>query len=318
MANLTIQGKYMLGILDKIKEYPDYKKHLPVITSGIDVYTEYIDYYLTYDNNKTADVLFIQTVMPLPGSMGNLDYTLIILDLNTITITYDKEYYDFDPTDISTVETIGFNIAELYKNLLRIMEYGYLHWGVPFRKYSIRINNANYNSGIINLNCDNDQVFYIQSNIFTPSSMKPISVGTLATPYEDIKAIYIPTMYLNAVGAQLGIYPDSLLESFNNLLHQRKLFRFPLHWMSANARRKILMPPYAKSQIVFSETSLKSFISMKDNNIDNPDENTESWKVIDYTHPLDTSNISSLPENPLETLLGCFNKSFDLSTLSPN
>jgi hypothetical protein len=93
MAKLTTQAKHVMGILQKIKEYPDYKKHLPVITSGVDVFTGYIDYYFATVDGKVADILFIQAIMPFPGSIWNPDYMTIMVDPNSImSVTFDTEY----------------------------------------------------------------------------------------------------------------------------------------------------------------------------------------------------------------------------------
>jgi hypothetical protein len=307
MAILTTQGKHMMGILKKIKEYPDYKKHLPTITSGMDTYTGYIDYYLIEQNYSVADMLFIQTIMPLPGTISNHDYTLIVLNPNTITITYDNDYYDFEPTKIPIVDGIGIDIGVFYRTLLRIAEYGCLHWGFPFKKYALRMTNTTYASGIRSLNCDNDNIFALQSNVFIPGSVGPITLGVLSSAYDDITAFYIPMIYLNVIGAQLNIYPDKLLESFSNLMHERKLFQRPAFWLTAKERRKSLMPPYSVGQIIYYQDLMKSFISLIPDNIEDP-ANKDAWKEIDFSNPRNNELIPSEITDPVEELLRLFDK----------
>jgi hypothetical protein len=90
-----------------------------------------------------------------------------------------------------------------------------------------------------------------------------------------------------------------------------------MFWLSARDRRKVLIPPYAEGQTVYSQESQKSFISLVDNNVDNPDESNTSWKEINYKKPLYEDNIPNGITNPLEELLALFTVSFDLSTLAP-
>jgi hypothetical protein len=317
MAVLTAQGKYNMAILKKIKEYPDYKNHLPIITSGIDVFNGYLDYYFAYDDLLMADVLFIQTIMPLPGNMGNHDYMTIIINPNKIvSITFDTKYYDFDPTSLDLVQNSGLDIDILFRTIMRICKYGSLYWGYPFKNFGLRIDDSLYISGINELSCKNDNLFTIKSDIFIPSSNKPINNGNMASGYENISIFYIPTRNLNVIGAQLGIYPNELLEFFTNLLHERKLFLRPMFWMTAKQRINRLIPPYTKGQIVFSEAAQKSFISEIDDNVDDPSKDTTSWKEIDFDHPYKAVDpIEGIPD-PVNDLLSLFNKSYDLSPLT--
>jgi hypothetical protein len=318
MVTLTTQGKYNLSILNKIKEYPDYKKHLPVITNGIDTFSGYDDFYLASTDNKVSEIIFIQAILPLPGHIDNLDHVLVMLSPNDISITYNASYYNLNPTEIELVENTGIDIGVFFKTLLRTMECGCLNWGIPFRRYSLKTGHSLYAANIKSLDCSDDSIFTLYGDVFSPSTVRPMDNGAVLSAYDDIKSLYIPLMHLNTIGAQLGIYPDGLIESFNNLLHERKLFRFPVNWLTASERRAILMPPYVKGKIVYSRVSQKSFLNVINNNIDNPDEeNNTSWKEINYSRPFDENSVSSLTENPLEVLLYLFNKSFDLSTLSP-
>jgi hypothetical protein len=221
MSILTPQGKYMMGILQEIKKYPEYKKHLPIITSGSDVFTDYIDYYFITNNNKIGDMLFIQTIIPFPGCLGNPDYMVVILDPNTIIIDYDKKYYDFNPLELSNFQTMDLDIALFYKYLIRSLEYGCLNWGIPFRKYALRVKYDIYISGLSSINCSSNDIFYATCDIYMPTGLRPFSENNIASSYEDISILYIPTIYMSAIGSQLGIYPVDLIDSFNNLLLKR-------------------------------------------------------------------------------------------------
>jgi hypothetical protein len=321
MGILTNQGKHVMSILKKIKEYPDYKKHPPVIISGIDIFTDYIDYYFATGDSRIADILFIQTIMPIPGSMGNHDYMTLIINPNTITgVIFDTSYYDFNSTEIESVDTLGLDIGVFYKIVLRILEYGCLHWGIPFRRYALRINDSLYITGIKALNCKNDTLFSLYSDLFAPSTNKPITCGTLSSLYDDITIFYIPTMYLNAIGGGLDIYPEDLIIFFNDLLCERSLNNKPIDWLSSKERRKKLMDPYRYGQIVFSQKTIKSYISLINNNvheIDNDSIAKRYWKEIDYKKPASVNLIPETMANPIEELLTAFNSTFDLSHLYP-
>jgi hypothetical protein len=314
MATLTIQGKSIMGILKKIKEYPDYKKHLPIITSGQDVFTGYIDYYFAISNTNIADMLFIQTIMPFPGTLGNHDYMVAMVDPNMISVTYDENYYDFDSNAIDPIDTIKLDIGSFYKTIIRIAEYGCLNWGIPFRRYAFRNGVSIYNSGIKGINCKNDKIFTVKSDIFIPSSNRPVNSGNYSDSYDEIKILYIPLIHLNSIGAQLGVYPDELSQEFIDLLHKRKIYLRPKAWLTAKERRRVFILPYSYGQMVHDQTTGNSYISIKDDNVEELD-NNEAWMGIDYLCPGNNSNIPEGAENPLETLLTLFKKDFDLSGL---
>lgn len=316
MAALTNQGKFNLAILKKIKEYPDYKKHLPIIEDGLDTFTGYIDYYLAFDNDKVADILFIQTILPLPGYMGNRDYMLAMVDPNEISIIYDSSYYDFESTEIDPAQTIGMDVAAFFRTILRIAEYGCLNWGIPFRRYTLRAGYALYMSGVKELDCSGEDILNLKGDAFLANEVHPINDGTQVCSYNDIKLLYIPTVYLNAIGGQLGVYPDALAEYHSNILHDRKIFIIPTRWLSADERRKGMIDPYLYGQVVHNGEEGKSYISIKDNNISLLDDN-EAWKEINYNRPLDYNLLDQSLSNPVEELLDLFNKTFDLSTLMP-
>jgi hypothetical protein len=164
---------------------------------------------------------------------------------------------------------------------------------------------SQYASGLNSMNCNNDSMFSLQGNLFIPSSIKPITLGNLSSSYDDIKVLYIPTLYLNAIGAKLGIYPDGLLEFFDNLIHERKLSLFPISWLTANERRKALVAPYALGQTVYSQKLEKSFISLIPDNIEEPS-NTKAWKEINYKNPSSTELIPESISNPVDELLALF------------
>jgi hypothetical protein len=316
MSTLTIQGKHIMGILKKIKEYPDYRKHLPIITSGNDVFIDYIDYYFAPVDGYIADLLFIQTIIPLPGSMGNHDYTVIILDPNTVTVTYNVNYYDFDSSLVDPIDNSALDMTLFYKNIFRVMEYGCLNWGIPFRKYALRQESSLYLSGVKELNCNSDIIFTLKSDIFVPSNIRPVNAGNFSSSYDDITVLYLPLIHLNAAGAQFGIYPDEILQSFNEVLQKRKIFERPLLWLTAKERRKDLILPYSYSQTVYHVDSGKSYISLINDNTKEPGD-TDAWQEIDYEHPGNNDNIPEGMDNPLQELLALFNSSFDLSTLYP-
>jgi hypothetical protein len=323
MSILTSQGKHVMSILKKIKEYPDYKKHLPLIITGVDILNEYIDYYIAESDNNIADVLFIQTVMPIPGNMWNHDAMTIIVDPNNITsITFDTDYYKFNVSEVVPVISMGLDLAILYKTLLRLMEYGCLNWGVPFRRYGLRINDSLYASWIGSLNCKDDNAFFsLYGNLFSPSSSQPIILGNTSLSYNDIKMLYVPTMYLNTIGGMLGVYPSDLIAYFNALLAQRRILNKPIDWMTTAERRKSITEPYIYGQTVFSKETLKSYISLINNNIYNPDDEKSitsgAWKEISYNKPASNDLVPDIVSNPIETLLGLFNTTFDISSITP-
>jgi hypothetical protein len=313
---LKEQGKLNIGILKKIKEYPEYRNHLPVITSGSDIFTGYIDYYFAEAGGKTAGMLFMLTVMPLPGCMGNHDYMLAIIDPDDITVTFDSSYYGFDPAAVNAAEDAGIGLAAFYRAVMRAAEYGLLHWALPFRRYALRAHGSTYSSGIRALNCGNDTAYSLQGSIFMPGSARPADSGVFTSSYEDLRVFYVPLMYLNAIGGPLGIFPGELLAAFNSLLLQRKLSAIPPPWLSAKERRKSLALPYAFAQTVYDQESRKSYISLIDGNAE-PPSNEAAWKEINYARPYNAALLPPSAGNPLEELLALFNKSFDLSRLAP-
>jgi hypothetical protein len=316
MATLTNQGKFNLAVLKKIKEYPEYKNHLPIIEAGLDTFSGYIDYYLAFDTDKIADIVFIQTILPMPGYMGNRDYMVAMIDPNEISVTYDSSYYGFDSKDIEPAQTMEIDTGVFFRTILRTAEYGCLNWGIPFRRYTLRTGYALYMSGVKELICNEDDVFSFKGDAFLANEVRPVDNGTQSCSYDDIKLLYIPTVYLNAIGGQLGIYPDALLEYHSNILHDRKIFVIPRHWLSSDERRKGMMDPYLFGQVVHNGEEGKSYISLKDNNIFSLDD-SEAWKEIDYRKPLDYSLLEQTIASPVEELLGLFNKTFDLSLLTP-
>jgi hypothetical protein len=314
MAALTIHGKHVLAVLNKIKEYPDYKKHLPIISNGQDTFTSYIDYYLGISSSKAAEIIFIETIMPFPGFLGNHDYTLAMLSPDDVIITYDASYYDFDIETLDPIDTIGIDIPLFYRALIRSMEYGCLNWGVPFRRYALKLGYSVYVSGIRNVDCTNDTIFSLRGYKFSPREINNIESEISSLSYDNIKILYVPMMYLNAIGAQMGVYPDALTESFNNLLHKRSLFVVPPLWLSVKERRKKLVSPYSFGQVVHDQDAGKSYISLIDTNSELLTDEA-SWKEIKYHLPLDNTQIPQGMANPLEDLLTLFNKTFDLSAL---
>jgi hypothetical protein len=314
MATLNAHGKNILSILKKIKEYPEYKKHLPIINNGQDIFTSYVDYHLAISNNKVADVLFIETIMPFPGFLGNHDYMIVVLSPEDVTITYDASYYDFDSEALEPPDTIGIDIPLFYRALLRSMEYGCLNWGVPFRRYALKIGYAVYTSGIKSIDTRGDDIFTVTGYKFSSNEINYNENEISSYSYDNINTFYIPKMYLSAIGIQLGIYPDAIAESYNNLLHERSLFSVPPLWLSAKGRRKKLMLPYSFGQVVYDQDIAKSYISLIDDNSELLDSEA-AWKEIKYHFPLDTTQVPQGMANPLEALLTLFNKTFDLSTL---
>jgi hypothetical protein len=47
MAQLSDQGKHMMGILEKIRTYSDFIRHKPKIVTGIDTYIDYIGRFIS-------------------------------------------------------------------------------------------------------------------------------------------------------------------------------------------------------------------------------------------------------------------------------
>jgi hypothetical protein len=239
---------------------------------------------------------------------------LTLVDPNDITITYNKAYFDFDSTSINPPETIGIDSAALFRTLFRIMEFGCLNWGVRFKRYSLRVGHAIYVSNVRNINCNGEEIFALEGDVFSPDEMRPIDIGVFSSSYDEIKTFYIPLMYLNTIGGQLGIYPDELLETHAKLLHQRGLFLTPSIWLNSRERRNNLTVPYSFGQTVYYQDNSKSYISLIDDNVV-PPEDTLAWKEIKYHRPLENSLVPSYLNNPVEDLLNLFEKTFDLSTL---
>jgi hypothetical protein len=321
MAQLNTQGNCMMGILEKIKSYDKYKDHKPKIVTGIDTYADYVDYFFLPIGEGKASILVLLTVMPMPGQVFYHDYMLVFINPNTITSILYDEYYDFTLQDITEFNNTNFDISLFYKTILRVTSYGCLNWGVPFRQFALRNNSSMYIAAIKLLNPVNNNVFTVLCDSFVPDAIRPASTGVIVSPYEELEELFIPLMHLDKIGAPLGIYPQDLMEHFNNILLERSIQKKPVNWLSASERRKKIIDPYKYGQTVFSQKTFKSYISLLNDNVYNPDESKSivmgAWKEIDYTKSGSLELISASSLNPLEDLLSLFDKTFDIPSICP-
>jgi hypothetical protein len=321
MSQLNDQGNFMMALLEKIKSYDKYSQHKPKIVTGIDTYIDYIDYFFLPVGEQKAGMLVLLTVMPMPGSVFYHDYMLIFINPNSITSVLYDEYYNFTFKDMIKFNNSNFDISSFYKTIIRVTSFGCLNWGVPFRKFALRNDASMYIAAIKSLNPRNNISFTVLCDTMVPDAVRPISTGTIASSYERIESFFIPLMHLDKIGAPLGIYPHDLLDHFNKVMLERSLHKKPTNWLPANIRRKKMIDPYAYGQTVFSEKTFKSYISLLNENIYNPDEEKSiimgAWKEIDYTKPGSLELVSASLSNPLEDLLILFNKVFDISTICP-
>jgi hypothetical protein len=319
MAQINNQGKYMMGLLEKIRTYSGFAHHKPKIVTGIDTYIDYIDYYFIPLEDKKAPMLALLTIMPMPGNVFYHDYILLLINPNMITSVLYDTYYDFPPSSVSLFETEYFNISDFYRAILRIASYGCLNWGLPFNQFAARLGPSMYLSAIKSLDCLDNSIFTTVCDTQNPDFLRPISRGSIASSYEDINVFFIPFMHIDKIGGQLGIFPSELMVCFNTLIKSRLLDKKPADWLSAKERRHKVISPYKYSDTVFSQKTLKSFISLIDNNIGNPDDEDSikygKWKKIEYKKPGSLSNVPSSLQNPLEDLLSIFGKPYDADSL---
>jgi hypothetical protein len=320
MAQLNTQGNYMMALLEKIKSYEKYSHHKPKIATGIDTFIDYVDYFFLPIGEKKASVLVLLTLMPMPGEVFYHDYILVFINPNTITSILYDDYYNFTSLDVGEFDNADFDISSFYKTMLQITSYGCLNWGIPFRQFALRSGSSMYMAAIKSVNPTNN-MFTILCDTLVPDAIRPISKGNIASSYETIELLFIPLMHLTKIGSPLGIYPENLLNHFNILLKERFLNKKPLDWMNASERKRRFINPYRFGQTVFSQRTLKSYISLIDDNIYNPDDEfsitKHLWKEIDYKKMASDELIPEEIPNPIENLLSQFNHSFDTSLLYP-
>jgi hypothetical protein len=277
---------------------------MPTIVAGKDIFSNITDYYIPIIDGKMAEVLFINSVSNLPGRLGKFDNMLAIINLRDIeNLLFDNSYYDFDPAAIELPETSEIDTGLLYRTLIRVCEYGVLNWGVPFRRYSLRINNSSYIPNINEINCTNDSIFSVVTDTFIPHRYSPISRPTVSSTYDNIDIFYIPLINIDCIGGKLGIYPEKLIDSATELKIKRKINKRPSEYLNTKERYNNLIPPYEKGEIVFVQDLLQSYISLADDNISNPASGSTDWLPIDYNNPK-YSELETLPfGDPCEELV---------------
>jgi hypothetical protein len=312
--SLSVQARYHLNLLKHLKTYPDFKTHKPAITMGNDVFSGYIDYFIHENDGILGDLLFIETVMPLFNDASRQDYTAVILDPEAISNVSFDGYYAIDPEDITIKENQDLDIPSFFKTLLMTAEYGCLHWGLPFRTYGIRFGNNTYVSGIEKVGFS-DSILTIRSPYYLPANYNPLQSGMIsAFGYGEIKAVYIPLIYLREMGLDYGVYPDALQEHCHDVLKQRNIFLRPMHYLTTRQRRDKIMGPYPFGSLVYHEGTAKSYINIIDNNVDDPSVDKSplppTWLEVEYNNPeqrvIDTETPDPNPLIQLESFMSVF------------